>query len=1377
MKKMSTLILSILMFTEICFSQHRQFQHITSDDGLSQSEVYSFLKDSQGFMWFGTVDGLNKYDGYSIRIFNTDSKNLNSIPNNTIRSIVEDSLKRVWIGTDDGLCFYDIKSDQLFRIKLPEHANKKIAINKVLVYQKQLYIGSSNGLILLDINSREIGEIEESAQIIQINAGTNSYDVVDCILANTGRIWIASPSYLYQVKRDSLTDRPVLYEELTLSGKLKNTRNISEDSYGNLWIALYENGIIRYNPESGYVRQFMQSAELSSTPTNQISSTAIDSSGNIWIGTHDQGLLLINQNELNNDNPSFESINHQPYDDRSLNSNLIYSLYVSEDKLIWIGTIASGINIFDPNRKAFTYYNLGHVSNQSTHSTSFTRSVLGFNNNETWVGTHNNGLLQISNDRNIRKLGFGKQSVFHLQDTREGYIFVCTGEGLNVVKQNRNSLEILSSLDLGPTFFVTPIHENFFWVATLNGVYKCSISNGILKTEDHYNSNSSPPLSADNCRVLLFSNKTNQLYIGTEGGGLNVFKLNEKQIPIKSLVYKKDNSDSSISNNYIRSIYEKSNGDIWIGTYEGLNKLSINQVSKELMFAKYTMKHGLPNNMIQSIVEDEQKQLWIGTNKGLCKFNPTEELFTLYSVNDGIQSNEFSEHTIFKKDNGEIIIGGINGINIFNPKDITSQEFKPQTNFTNFTLFNKKIDVGQKIGNRNDIILKKSISNTDTIYLRANQNSFGIEFSSLSYHAPEKIKYTYILEGFDPEWNLTKGNERKVNYTNLNHGEYTFNVKATNNEGLWEDIPKTLFIKIKTPLYLTKVAYLLYGLLFLFATFFFTNYSVLKYKTKEKIILENKHNIKMRELEELRTRFFINTSHELRTPLTLISSPVQQLLQLNNELPDPIKQELQLVERNTNKLKDLVNDIMDLSKLDSGKLELFREDILIKPFLNRVFNNFDSICQHLGIENNLNIDIAEDITLTLDAGKVERIINNLLSNAIKHTSSGGTVSLHAFADDELLTIKVIDTGKGIPEEDQTKIFGRYFQSKQSHSNLQGGTGIGLAIVNELSNFLNGSIDVKSSLGEGSSFTLSLPVQFVNKNSNKNEAEETVIIEEALKNEIKYLQISPEKGFEKKHTILIVEDNLDMQLFLERLLKKRYYTLRSNHGKEAIEKLNEEKVDLILSDLMMPEMDGYSLLQHVKSHNEFKKLPFIMLTALDSDDHRIKALTLGIDDYLAKPFLPQELMARTHNLIKRYEERLSVLLGIQKENNKKKNVFETEALEGDNNSLPDSEINWVKNVESIMRKELENPDFNLADLASQLFLSERQFQRRMKQLTGMTPKKFQTEVALQYARELLERKAYGTVKAIAFSAGMSNVWRFSQLFEARFGKKPSQYISM
>lgn len=575
---------------------------------------------------------------------------------------------------------------------------------------------------------------------------------------------------------------------------------------------------------------------------------------------------------------------------------------------------------------------------------------------------------------------------------------------------------------------------------------------------------------------------------------------------------------------------------------------------------------------------------------------------------------------------------------------------------------------------------------------------------------------------------------------------------------------------------------------------FISGFSVLGIVLSLFIIFDRQKKIKLAKILKLRkeelealdqskSRFFANISHELRTPLTLISSPLKFILATETlELTPATIQMLQLMERNTKQLGVLVDDLLDLSKLEVSKLELQEAEVSIRYLLTKIASNYDSLAVHLGIRYHIELADLPDHWLMLDAVKVEKILNNLLSNAIKHTPSGGSVELIAQQENDQLIIHIRDSGQGIAKSDLPYIFERYYQSQQAEVMLQGGTGIGLALAKELSHLMKGEIAVDSELGKGSTFTLSLPYQ---------EKDPTYRLDESsrvLKEEISldHLVVANVSSLiNKQHHVLIVEDHPEIQAFIANLLQQNYHIHLATHGKEALHILEKETIDLIVSDVMMPEMNGFELLEHIKGHDDYRSIPVIMLTALDREESKLQALTIGVDDYMSKPFSPQELLARAHNLVLRYKSRQEACQQASQDRSEEvlqavysnDPIFKEESREEIADTIVTKyDIKWIKAVESTIREEIENSNFTLMELADKFHLSERQFRRKIKEVTGLSPKKYEQEIILQKARELLEDGKYGNTTAIAYSVGMSHVTRFSKLYEARFGKKPSEYFN-
>ena len=577
-----------------------------------------------------------------------------------------------------------------------------------------------------------------------------------------------------------------------------------------------------------------------------------------------------------------------------------------------------------------------------------------------------------------------------------------------------------------------------------------------------------------------------------------------------------------------------------------------------------------------------------------------------------------------------------------------------------------------------------------------------------------------------------------------------------------------------------EVIILFVSILFIFAVI--TSIVLFRGQEKKKKLAQSLliQKQELEKLDQVKSHFFSNISHELRTPLTLISSPLETLIDYSKKESSNsyIISNLELIQRNAKSLKGLVNDILDLSKLESNKLDLQEESISVLGLLKRISSSFDSLAEHNNIKYITSFEQLPNTRLLLDSAKVEKILNNLLSNAIKNTSANGTVKLIALKKENNLVIEVNDSGHGIPNSDLPHIFDRFFQSKQPKISNQGGTGIGLALAKELTHLMKGEIIVKSTLGIGSTFSIILPYKQVSssvKVEQNNEIEDGEIDQEI---KLDHLVLNKESQIIKENNILIVEDNPDMQQFIASLLYNKYHTFLANNGIEALELLKKQKIDLIISDVMMPEMDGYTLLQNIKTNDSYRHISVIMLTALGNDTNKLKALILGVDDYLLKPFSPQELLARCHNLLERSIEREQIQNDHLQEDTIAITNIDTDMESKELLTITHinrSEVEWIQEVEVIIRKELENSTFLLTDLADHFNLSKRQFQRKIKKITGLAPKKYQQEIALQKARELLEDGSYENTTAIAYSIGMSHVTRFSKLYEARFGKRPSEYF--
>jgi len=1353
--------LLMLIFT-IGSSQSRRFKQLTFADGISQSEIYSFLKDSRGFVWFGTVDGLNRYDGYNIEIFNTNKNDTNSLSNNTIRSLAEDQMGRIWIGTDDGLNVYDPITELIYQVKI-KSIEKKFPVWSLTIDDGYVLVGSAIGLWRANIRSTNIKEIGAGFQhFVNYSYNQEPDNVIRAIVkCKLGGNWIITSNNISRIIFQQNSNDPVFIEDFTIN---PNQRTAAEDSTGNLWIATTQNGLIRYNPHTKATDNFISDGTTNGPSSNNCSSLAVDKNGNLWVGTGDRGLNLIRFEDLNKSKIYFEPVQNKPLDASSLNSNLIYSLYVSPDNLLWVGTIGAGINIFNPRQKEFTHYKF-REPNQDLSNSNFIRAVCADNQNRIWTGTHGNGLFiyDRENDK-FQKLGFETQSIFHISNYKDDKYFICSGMGFHLVELRNNQLKILAGIDDNASFFVEKSKADVYWIASLNGLFRIKVADDKIITLEKYNETTTPRISTNNSRVLFYNQSNNTLYLGTEGGGLNVITLDNNHYPEKIKVYQKNNEPNSISNNYIRAIIKDSRQNIWIGTYEGLNKAISESNTGDISFKTYTKTDGLPNNMIQLIAEDENQTLWIGTNGGLSHFIPEENRFITYTVNDGLQSNEFSEHTVFKKPDGEIILGGINGINAFYPSQINVNSSPPKTTITGFYLFNEKVNALEKIGKKTP--LKTSITLTDTIVLLPQQKNFGFEFSAMIYPNAEKIRYAYMLRGFDNDWQYTDASNRIANYTNLRHGKYTFKVKSTNTDGIWEDAPREIFVHIQTPFVYTWFAYLLYFLIIILILLYFSHFTIIRYTTKKKLLLESDHNEKIHELDVLRTKFFINISHDLRTPLSLISGPLDVLLQ-NKKLSNDVSEKLQLIKRNVKRLNYLIEQLLDVRKAESGRLsaKLNKEDIV--SFTKEELAHFSYAVKQKGLELNLKSK-PEKIIAGFDQSMMSKVFFNIISNAVKYTSKGKIeINIEKVYRDKheilkndpcnwFVKVEVRDTGMGIPKEQSIKIFERFYQGQQQRGK---GYGIGLSHTKELIDAHKGYIEAESIEEVGTTIRFFIPDVEI---QDETEKMKDISTEDIYFDAEGVSVVEEEQALVSAKTILIVEDNVDMRSFIKSELKKDYIVIEAGDGLEGLKKAVEYMPDLIVCDVMMPNMDGIELCEKLKTKIETSHIPFILLTAKVDEETRYDGIETGADDFISKPFQMDYLLIRIKNLLESREVLRKLF--------QKSNVLEPSAV-----TVTSVDEKFLSSLIKAIDEGISDSDFSINSLESKLAMSHAKFYRKITSLTGQSGQELLQNMRMKRARQILSDKKGLRISEVAYMVGFTNPKYFSKCFKETFGFAPSELL--
>ena len=1349
------------------FSQTMRFKNISVLDGLSQSEVFSILEDSKGFMWLGTMNGLNKYDGYTFTIYNTERGDPNSLINNTIRILEEDNHGRMWIGTDNGICLYDQKQELIHQMNIPGYENALLGIRSIIINEDTMWVGTSDGLFKANIGSENLLKIKLTFKKIRNIGGTlydDDVDVKSLALCKDGGLWLASNSFVSKIKLKNGNDVATVLDTININ----TFKRIVLDKNGNLWGTLMNNGMYRYNATRKKIDIFsFDKNNPNSISSNLISAFAFDRDDNLWIGTKDNGINVLSADQLLSDTLSFTHIHSDPFNPNSLHSNLIYHLYFDHNGLLWIGTIGSGVDVYNPNQKAFNHYQIPPSSTNQRKPSNFIRSVHIDQANRIWLGTQNNGLFIFDrNKKKYSKIGFETDAVYYIYGDDSDKMIICSSSGVTLVSYKNSKLHILDYIHIGPSFHIVQTTKNSYFAATFNGLLHFQLEGENLIELKLYNSETIPALSHKNSRVLLYEKETNILWIGTEGGGLNLAYLDEDATPKIIHIYKKEEAFNTISSNYIRAIIKSSEKNIWIGTYEGLNKLIRNDITGAISFKSFTVKDGLPNNMVQLIEEDNLGNLWLGTNGGLVKFkqDTNKTNITVYKVSDGLQSNEFSEHTSFKRWDGEIAVGGIGGINTFYPEEIITNHLQFQPVLTSIYVGTEKISVGQeKRGNK---ILSKSLSITDSIALLPKQNDFRLEFSAMQFYDAKKIKYAYLLEGYDKDWNVS--NERYANYTNIRHGKYLFKVKATNDDGLWAENTTTLFIHIKTPITLTWYAISLYVIVFVLFIYYLAHLAFIRKDTTRRILLVNEHNQKLQELNVLRTKFFINISHDLRTPLTLISGPLESIMR-NSNIEVGIKEKLEIINRNVKRLRYLTEQLLDIRRAEAGKLVPKLQSINIVEFAQNESNHFEFAIESKQLELNI---IAEksDIYVDADPDMLSKIFFNLLSNALKYTNKGEiNIKIRIVNRDktgeakklqEYTQVEIQDTGIGISEGYKERLFERFYQNDKKHGK---GYGIGLSHCKDLIEAHSGIIEIDSEKDVGTTIRFLLPIAV---HPNLNEVTEEVEYEFYSEQTSKQINAKPDiqlisEKEPNRNKVLVVDDNNDMRSYIKSVLEKEFLVFEAVDGSDGLNKTNELLPDLIISDIMMPNVDGIEFCKILKTDVKTSHIPVILLTARVDSETKYQGLEIGADDYVSKPFDIDFLVLRIKNLLKSRAQLRELFQNSSK-------------LEPALVTVTSLDEKFLTKLMHVIEKGIPDERFTVANLENEMGMSHANFYRKLKSITGMSGKEILLDMRLKRAAQLLKDNPKMRISDVGYMVGFINPKYFSKCFKQKYGTIPSDF---
>ena len=1318
------------------------FSYISINEGLSQSTVFSIDQDKRGNMWFATYDGVNKYDGYAFTVYQHNEDDPNSIANDISRIVKTDSQGRVWIGTRDGLSRYDEEKD-IFQNFFYEKNGKHLQVNGIEeISPEQLLISTPEGLIMFDIKESKFIDDSFSTAMHKTIAST-LYRQDDQIYIGTSTDGL----YIYSITQKT-------FEKVIPILGTKQIQAILQQSPTRIWVATEGAGLFLINPKTKEIKNYLHSpSNPKSISSNYIRSLAMDSQNRLWIGTF---------NDLNiyhEGTDSFASYSSNPVENGSLSQRSVRSIFMDSQGGMWLGTYFGGLNYYHPIRNRFK--NIRNIPYKNSLSDNVVSCIVEDKDKNLWIGTNDGGLnlynpitqrftsYTLQEDESARGIGSNNIKAVYV-DEKKSLVYIGThAGGLSILHRNSGQVENFnqrnSQLVNENVYAILPDGEGNLWLGTLSALVRFNPEQRSFTTIEK-EKDGTPVVSKQ--ITTLFRDSHKRLWIGGEEG-LSVFKQEGLDIQKASIL-----PVSNVTKLFTNCIYEASNGVIWVGTREGF--YCFNEKDKQIK--RYNTTNGLPNNVVYGILEDSFGRLWLSTNRGISCFNPETEKFRNFTESDGLQSNQFNTASYCRTSVGQMYFGGINGITTFRPELLLDNPYTPPVVITKLQLFNKVVRPDDETG-----ILTKNISETKSITLKSWQTAFSIEFVVSNYISGQHNTFAYKLEGYDKEWYYLT-DSRTVSYSNLPQGTYQFLVKAANSDGKWNPIPTALEIIVLPIWYKTWWALLIFFATFAgFITFVFRFFWMRK-SMEAQLEIERRDKEHQEEINQMKMRFFINISHELRTPLTLILTPLQEII---NKISDRwTRNQLEYIQRNANRLLHLVNQLMDYRRAELGVFELKAKKGNAHQLIQDNFLFYDKLARHKKITYTLHSEL-EDKEVLFDANYLELIVNNLLSNAFKYTESGQSITVTLKEENGWLLLQVSDTGIGIPINKQGKIFERFYQIESEHV----GSGIGLSLVQRLIELHHGRIELDSEENKGSTFSVYLPQDLsvykpseLASNNEQNEEEQVYstnskamyfIDTEKVENE------SVESGDKKRGTILIVEDNNEIRRYLNNGLADLFNTLEAGNGEEALEKLKDNEVDVIVTDVMMPVMDGIKLCKNVKQNIRTCHIPVIILSAKTDIKDQMEGLQMGADDYIPKPFSLAILTTKIQNMMRTRRRMLD----------KYAKSLEVEPEKITFNAMDEA---LLKRAMAIVEKNMDNIEFSTDEFAREMNMSRSNLHLKLKAITGESTIDFIRKIRFNEAAKLLKDGRY-TVAEVSTMVGFNTPSYFATSFKKYFGCLPTEYI--
>jgi len=1327
-------------------SKTLQFKHLSVQDGLSRSWVKCFLQDRTGLLWIGTGDGLNKFDGKTFTVYKYLPELSKSLNHNNINVIFEDSGGKLWIGTQAGINYYERDSNAF--VPVPGINNYVTSVYEL--EKNKLLLGTAGGLFLFNTATHYTKQLTGSIYIEKI------------LKDNKGTIWLATHSGLMRFHSAGNIVSPVNFE----SGFPQDEYIISmfQDSRGSLWVGTLSDGLFHFTyPDNAIAKATFTHFKPHPTDPYGITPGALyaiaeDQDHTLWIGIENGGLNLLNLDDFDRGNIVFTRILSNPSDFSSLSNNSVHTLYTDKQHSMWIGTYAGGVNHYNKLLQRFGHHESIPGSDQTIND-KYVSSILdeekyllvgtekGLNRRNKATGRWEYFMHDFKNPNSL-----GSNAVLSMMRDRRNRLWVGTyGGGLNLFDEKTKSFQHFRHRERDPRsisndniYKIAESSDHKIWIGTMGG--GIAVYNPSDGSFTHYGDYPDQNTISSNWIFDLVEDHLGNMWISTTEAVDMFNPFTGHFTTFTHDTARRSGINHSINYNGATCLFRDSHNTIWIGTSNGLNYF----VPADSSFRHYTVDDGLPNNFIKAITEDGNGNIWFSTNNTLTMFKngtglPINPQFKSFFVFDDIPSSEFVGRAVCRNNRGELYFGSTNGYFVFDPSTIRNNPAVPEIIFTDLRVNNVPARI-----NTPGSPLQKDVSVTTQLKLSRNQNVFTIGFAALNFIEPENNLYAFKLEGFDQQWNYV-GHQRTATYTNLDPGEYTFRVRASNNDGLWNKNGISMKIIILPAWWQTWYAKIVYAALFVLAVFFFRKHTIISVNLKNVLWREHLEKQKTEELTQLKQQFFANVSHEIRTPLTLILGPLNKLVKEKKKIP-----ELDTIFRNSTRLKVLVDQFLDFSKNENHMMTLSPVKTEIRELTQHILTNFADYAGQRNVALKLETAFSTCVTM-IDQDKYEKILNNLLSNAVKSISTEGAVTVELSCDirDSNLVIRITDTGRGIAPEESKHIFERYYSGPNHLKNIHG-TGIGLYLTRELIGLQKGTIDVFSTVGKGSTFTVILPI--------------AVLEFESGHHEINFVNstaaVLEDNGCEMPEqfarTILVIDDNPDMCDYVESILHDEFNVVKENNPMEGINKVIKYMPDLVISDVMMPEMDGFQLCRLIKEDIRFSHIPVVLLTAKATKNDHIAGYETGADDYVYKPFDEEILKARVRSLILRLDKLRRHFVG--HDGIIDRNV-ETNALD----------VKFMEDVLAEIKANFSDPEFNVHQIVEKMGMSRSLFYKKFKSLSDQSINDLIKNFRLKKATKLLGEGRL-TVSQIAYECGFTDPAYFSRVFKEAYNVAPKDFAT-